>query len=565
MSRSKFILLLALTVLTLAGVGVFIWDGAGALANEDGATERLGRDEVMLLVMWTVATAAILLAAYRICRVMSVQYGGRLKERFDTLSQLIAAAEFSPNNGVLYLDTRRRILSASPMLLKIAGLSSDEMVGKSIEQAYSSKLARLLYELQDKATITKRAAAAEISDWLPYSPLSLGPVRVIATPCIDGDEILGFIFLFRSIAELRLTEESAQLHQQHYQVLLDTLNIGVGVFRPAVSPVDGGPDAYLIEANSALKKTFEGVSLPFNEPCSVVWPSFTSQPSLREGMGAVAAGSASYRCEFFSSVLCKHLVVNLASLPGNRILATFSDQTEHRLNENQVLQLNDQLQRTLGKQSAHLAFLMQDIEQVNAATADQVESVMEQAAPLIEALPQKEQAQAGALVQHLQHTLSQTLSYYEAGSLPYKENYLVYTAEIYKRVQEELGTRHPGIRFVAGRLPALVAAPKVMEQVMQRLLTRIARMPVTENPRIEVGEHNDFLNAGLYVAAWGFDTEDLFVEVPIMATNLDWGLSSDLELAIVRRMVVEHGGQLSLVATEDHRGFRVFFTIGTPA
>lgn len=32
-----------------------------------------------------------------------------------------------------------------------------------------------------------------------------------------------------------------------------------------------------------------------------------------------------------------------------------------------------------------------------------------------------------------------------------------------------------------------------------------------------------------------------------MATNLDWGLSSDLELAIVRRMVVEHGDRKSVV------------------
>lgn len=565
MNRYKFLLLLALVILFVSGVGVFIWDSLWGSAPPGADAKRWHYDERILLTMGAVSLSALLLSAYSFCRLLSLRQNGKLKRQFDTLSRLIASAEFSPNNGVLYIDHNRRILAASSMMLKLAGLEGDEILGKSFEQVFTSKFARLLFELQEKAMLTRRPAAAEISDWLPYSPLSLGPVRVIATPSIEGGNVVGFIMLLRSAAELKLTEESAQLHQQNYQVLLDTLNIGVAVFRPAVSPVDGGADAYLVEANAAFKKMFEGVSLPYNEPCSVVWPSYTSQPSLREGMVVVFAGGGNYRFDFFSSVLCKYLAVNLAALPGGHILATFSDQTETRLNENQVLQLNDQLQRTLGKQSAHLAFLLQDIEQVNAVTADQVQGALEHANRLIEKLPPDQQVEASALLAQVDNTLSATQTYYEAARLPYKDNYLVYTDEIFNKLQPKLTEKFPTVRFVTGKLPALVASPKVMEQVMERLLSRIASMPSVGAARVEVGEHTDFLSAGIYVAAWGFDTENLFVELPNLAQPLDWSLSGDLDLATIRRMVVEHGGQMSLVATDDGGGFRIFFTIGSPA
>ena len=207
MTRYQFLLLRALVILLVLGVGGFIWGslwGFDALSGADA--KRWPYDERILLTIAVVSLSALLLSAYSCC-LRSFLQNRKLKHQFDTLRRLVSLVECNPNNGVLYIDHNRRILAASSMMLKLADGSGDEILGKRVEQLFTSKLARVLFELQEKAMLTRRSAAAEISDVLPYSKLSLGLVRVIATPSIEDGDVVGLIILFRFAEELKLTEK----------------------------------------------------------------------------------------------------------------------------------------------------------------------------------------------------------------------------------------------------------------------------------------------------------------------------------------------------------------------
>lgn len=537
------------------GLSIRIASASGNYPEIPGAAFN-AEDQIHLLLT-VIGIGSLCLSFFCVAWVWRIQ---RHKEpaQFNALSRLITAAEFSKDSGIIYLDANRRILAVSQLPAQLATLAARKLVGKTVEQVYSSKFARLLYELQESAFATRRAASAEINDWSLYTPVRVGGVRVITTPSFVGDVLEGFVIIFRPTSEIRLTEDAAILHQQHYRALFDALTIGVAVFRPAICAADGGADAYLAEANEAFKNMFCGVSLPYAEPCSVVWPSFFNQPQLRAGLRAITNGEPTARCEFFSPVLGKHMDVGLSAFPGGKILATFSDQTEHRLNETQVLHLNDQLQQTLSKQRAQLMAVLADISFFNDAAVARLQTTLEKLEPAV-SVASNEKTQ-----EEVQHLMSQMVYYHEVVNLPYRESYLVSTAEVTNRLQLALSQQFPDIQWVIGKLPSLVASPTVIEAILHRLLECICRLPAGRAAKIEVGEQRDFLNTGLYLRGSGFDTTSLFVELPSTPASLDWTLTSDLDVAAARRMIAAHGGTLLLCGTENGADFQISFTIGAP-
>ncbi|KVP75292.1 hypothetical protein WJ93_07710 [Burkholderia ubonensis] len=483
---------------------------------------------------------------------------------FTNLNNVVSYAEFSVDSGILYLDADRKILSASQLPLRLASADADtDILGKRCDEVFPRKFSRLLEEIEEKAKTTRRPAAVEISDWSPYCSLTMGPVLVIATPAFQEGRFIGFAIILRSSHELRLAEESAIMHQQNYQLLFDSLQVGVAVFRTAVAS-DGGPDGYVTEANAAFKRHFEGLPLPYAEPASVVWPSFTSQDRLRDGVSQLLAGAPNFRCELFSPALGKHFEVSLSAMPAGRVLAMITDQTDVRIHEQQVLALNDQLQRNLTQQSEYLHSVLDDITHFHQAAADVAEAQLERVTQVVSDVPGST-SEVSAACSELYRVLNQVGRYHAAINLNYRDNSLVYPAEVVTRLLESLTNRYPDIAFNLGGLPAVVASHEVLACIIEQLMLTLATLPATdEAARIEVGGCGDFLSTGIYVAAWGLDYTPLFIEIPETMEPLDWTLTSDLTLAVVRRMVTEHGGSLSLGPTEDGLGVKLSFTVGTP-
>ncbi|KVP39755.1 PAS domain-containing protein [Burkholderia ubonensis] len=555
---------LAVVAAVTGGLSFVYSEAIPYLHNEFPSIRRV-HDERPYVINSVLSLASLLLSFFTFVQFSAFKRG--LKSgfgAFHNLNSVISSAEFGVDSGVLYLDEDRKILSASQLALRLSTVDVPaDILGKRCDEVFPKKFSRLLEELEEKAKTTRRPAAVEVSDWSPYCSLTMGPVMLIATPAFQDGRFIGFAILLRSSHELRLAEESAIMHQQNYQVLFDSLQIGVAVFRPAVAS-DGGPDWYVTETNVAFKRLLEGLVMPYTEPASVVWPSFLAQDRLRDGISQVLAGAPTYRCELFSPALGKHFEVSLSAMPAGRMLAMFADLTDVRIHEQQVLALNDQLQRNLTQQSEYLQSVLDDIINYHQAVTDVSEAQLERILGVVSDLPSgcTEINEACSELYRLLHYVSR---YHNTFNLSYRDNALVYPAEVVTRLLVSLTNRYPDITFNLGSLPGLVASPEVLTCIIEQLMVSLATLPRAEGAaRIEVGGHGDFLSTGIYVAAWGFDFTPLFIEIPEEMLPLDWTLTSDLNLAVVRRMVTEHGGSLCLGPSGDNLGVKLSFTIGTP-
>lgn len=482
------------------------------------------------------------------------------------LSRLISTADYMPDTGFLYLDARLRVLSASKLLIQLSEVETiAALEGRHIFDAYSAKFSELINSLIEKAKSARQLEALNVSDWTPYSSLGLGPAVLVVAPSYDRDEFVGASVIISSTQEIKSAEDAAAINLENYRVLFDNLPIGVAVFQPSVA-ADGGPDGYLVEANAAFQKTMEGIPLPYQEPCSVVWPSFMRQTELRKVLSDVMAGAKGLKSELFSPALGNHFEVVLAPMPSGRLLTMISDLTDAKLHESKVLTLNDQLQRTLAKQNEFLGGMLDDIHQFNQARSDMIEFQLERITDKLAEMSPAVAADVGEAVAALNRGLQQVLRYHNVSSLPFKDTSLVRPADIVSGLVTSIGARFPHVSFELGNLPSIVASEEVLSSILEQLLVSIASLPVSNPPaKIRVGYHSAFLDTGIFVAGWGFDTSPLLLEVPTEMQPLDWTLTSDLDIAPARCMVVRHGGKLCVGATEDGDGFALAFTIGTPA
>ena len=490
----------------------------------------------------------------------------KLIHRRSVVFDVINASDFAADTGLTFIDVDGRILASTKLMVDLAEKKrTDSIVGVRYHYIYPDNLARVLAELIEKAKYTRTVAAIDIPEWSGYTSLSIGPAVLYVTPSFEGDEYIGGIIVIRSTADVRTAENSSIFYQMHYNILFDTLPVGVAVFRPSIAP-DGGPDGYVLTANPALRKSVEGIALPFNEPCSVVWPSFIHQTKLRESISAALSGCDPVRCEFFSPALGKHMEVYLAQLPGGRILTMLLDHTELRMNEQKVLALNDQLQRTIHTQTEYVTRVLEDIQNFNQATADMVEMHLDELKQLSPRLPEQESAVVTEAACGLYQCLNQMLRYHNVAHLPFKDTVLVHPAEVVTRLLEPLGNRFPDVAFAIGSLPGVVSNREILSNIIEQLMVSLAGLPVETAPgRIEVSSRRDFLTTNITVSGWGFDTSPIFLETPAERQALDWTLTSDLDLATVRRMVVSHGGELFIGPTPDGVGVELSFSIGSPA
>jgi hypothetical protein len=338
---------------------------------------------------------------------------------------------------------------------------------------------------------------------------------------------------------------------------------GVSVCRLAVSS-DGGPDAYVVEANPAFKRMMDGLPIPYTEPCSVAWPSFTSHDKLREGIAKVTSGEQGYQCQIFFPELGKYFHVILAALSAGRFFLIFKDQTDVRSHEQQVLALNDRMQRNLACQRQYLTSLLDDIDHFHMAAGDISEAQLEQVAKVVPNVPPPWAEALSDACTELYRLTSQFTRYHTARSLPYQPTALVQPAEIVARQLETLENRFPDVKFHVGKLPAVVASQEVLTLIIERILVTLASQHHDEVASITVDSLGGFLTTGICVEATGIDCSKLFIEIPPDTQPLDWTLTSDLELATVRRMVTEHGGELFIGPAEHGEGVRLSVTIGSP-
>ena len=552
-------------VAAITGSLTFSYSEAIPYLHSEFPSIRRVHDERPYVIESILSLVALILSLFAISQIKAVKQGFKSGfGAFDALNDVITFTEFSPDTGLFFIDANGKILTTTQLPMRVAQVSSPaDMIGKRYDDIFLDKFIRLLEGLLEKSRTTRQPVAVEIADWAAYCNQALGPVILIAMPSFRDGQYVGHTIGFRSSSELRLAEESAILHQHNYQVMFDNLNCGVAVCRLAVSG-DGGPDAYIVEANQSFKRMMDGLPLPYTEPCSVAWPSFSSHDKLRQGIGRVTSGEQTYRCQIFLPELGKHFDVILAALTAGRFLLIFNDQTDVRSHEQQVLALNDRMQRNLSHQSTYLASLLDDIDHFHMAVADLSEAQLDRILKAVTNIEPPWAEEISQATTELYRVSSQFHRYHNALGLPYRATALVHPTEIVTRVLEKLENRYPDVKFFVRKLPAVVASPEVLTSIIERILVTLAGQPHGGAARITIEGVGGFLTTGICVEATGLTLTSLFLEIPADTQPLDWTLTSDLELATVRRMVTEHGGELLIGQAEHGEGVRLSVTIGSP-
>jgi PAS domain-containing protein len=568
MFKNSVTLQLALFLAVVAAITgglTFSYSEAIPYLHSEFPSIRRVHDERPYVIESIVSLVSLILSLFAISQIKAVKQGFKSGfGAFDALHGVLTSAEFSLDSGLFFIDVNRKILSSTQLPMRVAQVKSvADMVGKRYEDVFPPKFSSLLEGLEAKSRTTRQPAAVEISDWSPYCPHPIGPVILMAIPAFRDGQYVGHTIIFRSVTEIRLAEESAILHQQNYEVLFDNLQCGVAVCRLAVSG-DGGPDAYVVEANPGFKRMMDGLPLPYTEPFSVAWPSFSTHDKLRLGIAKVTSGEQSYQCQIFLPELGKHLDVTLAALSAGRFQLVLSDQTDVRSHEQQVLTLNDRMQRNLAHQSKYLTSMLDDIDYFHMAVRDVFEAYLDEVAQAAPKLPPPYGQTVSDACTKLYRVSSQFNRYHMARSLPYQATTLVNPTEIAKKLLETLENRYPDIRFQVGALPAVVASQEVLTSIIERILVTLASQRREAAARIVVDGVGGFLTTGVCVEAMGIDCTSLFLEIPPDTQPLDWTLTSDLELATVRRMVTEHGGELLIGPAAQGEGVRITVTVGSP-
>lgn len=568
MFKNSLSLQLAIFVAVVAAVSgglSFVYSEALPYIHSEFPSIRRVHDERPYVINSVLSFASLLLSFFTFLRFSAFKRGVKGGfGAFDTLNEVISHAEFTSSTGLAFIDADGRILSGSPLLVRLSNVKSAvDLIGKRHTDVFSKRFCRLLDDLEENAKTTRMPAAVEVSDWTPFCEHQFGSIMIVASPAYQGDRFLGLVISLRSATELRLAEESAIMHQQNYQVLFDSLGIGVAVFRSAVAP-DGGPDGYVTEANAAFKRLFEGLPLPYTEPASAVWPSFLEQDNLRDGINFILEGLPTFKCDLFSPLVGRHFAVELVRMPAGRVLALVSDQTEARTHEERALALNDKLQRNLAQQNEYVHEVLDDIAHFEQAANDIAESQLDRICQSVhkhaDSYPDITEACSS-----LYRMLNQMSRYHGVLNLQYQDAALVQPGEVVSRLLEPISNRYPHISFEQKAVSAVVASQEVLTSILEQLILSVTNLPIVDGtPRIQIGGYGDFLRTGLYVAGWGFDFGGLILEIPEKDQPLDWLLTSDLELAVVRRMVAKHGGVLSVAPTSDLQGVQLSFTVGNP-
>ena len=483
----------------------------------------------------------------------------RCTDEAELVRFLMTHADLGYGSGIVYLTADSNILALSRLPLRLAYEHRPQVdpTGLPLQEAFAPRLAEFFLRLQQQARLSRQPVAADIVEWTGYSAEAHGAVRVTASPAYGPGGYWGALLVFRNQGEVKHLQQVLQQSQQDYQVLFDGLPYAAAVFRPISGVVPGTTESLLLECNTPFRQLFEGLYEPPVTLVEFLRSHFIRVPQLRDAMAQLLTQGGRVRIEYFSTVVGRHLEVILAQLPRNRVLVLTLDHTEQQLYAEQVLQLNDQLRLTISREQARLAALTEERDRFIEAVSDQV-CVIAEGITTPQGSGQPE-------AQALQRVASQLMHYASVASLPFGQSELIATRELLPRLLAPRKTQRTDLDWELGALPAMMGSPAVLTQVLQRLfdvLEQLPRLESVKKARIRVTSWSQFLTSGLSLVAVGLDGSDLLLEVPDTPQPLDWTLSSDLELSIVRRMLITHGG--SLVVGAQAEGFAIRFSLGTP-
>lgn len=527
--------------------------------NEWPSIAQLHEEVYLLLLSKSIAFCLflgfLLFAVWR--PKIRTKLGDVLSISGGTLEYVFSNADLLGEKGICVKDSSLKILLCNSRILEPFGLTSDQVVGKKGRDLFPAYFVEKTEYIEKVVLATKKPQTIELlSGGHPIIQGHYTSIRLTAIPVYyPNDDFAGMFFVTENVSGMKKAELDNFTALSHYRRLISHLPVGVllceGWFRE-----DGRPQFKVLEANTAASKIYDEDKHAVGS-ISKKFLSFIDQdPTLQAGLAQIITRGEPFRHEFYHPYLGKTLSCIFAGMDSDKFIWLIYDVTDKNTTETQILQINDNLRRVKELQKRRLEILMQDTNMFMMTVTDLLQPPLEKISEVRDTLWMPQQSPITEAIDEIQDVLEKMLKYVNYSQVPLAKK-LTNMDEVVADLLMALQACPHEVGFKVEPLPQLITSHLLCHSIftctLQALVPFIAKGGI-----IRFSFDSTLIQPLVFVGATEIDETGLLLnEATSSWEDLDWGLTSNLELAQARRLAGKNGGSLKVrkVGEELQIGF----------
>lgn len=505
--------------------------------------------EEVHLVLVTKSIGLTILLCILLCAVWRPKLRSKIGDIFSvsggTLEYVFCHAGMLGDKGICVKDSSLKILLCNSRILTRFGLSADKVVGKLGRDVFPTYFVEKIEYLESVALATRKPQTIELLDAPPASGQDpSASVRVTAIPVYypKGD-FAGIFFVSENAASQKKAEFDNFAALSQYRKLINHLPIGVllceGWFEE-----DGRPQFRVLEANAAAHKIYEDEAQVAQAEPDKFMSFFEQDPALQAGLSRIITKGDPFKYEFHHPYLGKTLSCMFAGIDAKFIWLIY-DVTDKNTTETQILHINDSLRRLKEQQQQRLECLQQDTNMFMMTVADLLQPPLEKISEVNANLWMPQNCPISQAINEIQGVLEKMLKYVNFSQVPASKK-LINLDTVALELIETVKDRAPDVTFKVEPLPRLITSQLMCHSIFTCTLQALLPLASKECV-IRFSFDASSMQPLVFVAATGIDESGLLLQcAPSTWEDLDWTITSNLELAQARRLSSKNGGSLKV-------------------
>lgn len=479
-----------------------------------------------------------------------------------TLGYLLSRAEFAPGSGVCIKGDDGIILICNETMLRPFRLTQEQVLGRRVTDVFPPHIAAAFMQVENRARETRSAATLDLKRRDDVPDEGISAIRIVVTPIFYDETpsaLAGYIILTRDITEIKLIEQAAFKSRMDYRHLMDNAPIAIEICRFLPSTGDNLPDFEVLETSAAGLPIVEETRLQGGISVFGQFPFLLKNQELLAVLRSIRDGGPPASLKLHWESIGKTFECHYASFGESSFTVMAIDITDSLQSEDQVLRLNDQLLRTRAEDSASMQALLGDYNTFMHAVVERVQEPLALLRNNTHHIPLNGKRAYQDATLELQNTMERMLRYANASMLPFTPGLLDLNITADQLIAN-LSRIHPGVSFHASPLPVLRTSEPVFRSLLGSLLSLV--IDDRADQAIQLFAESRFMDTLICIGPIPRSCPVLgsmsdLDEYPEW-TELGWDMSENLDLALARRLIAYHGGQLmfrSLGAGCTHIGF----------
>lgn len=511
-------------------------------------------DEVYLLLVSKSIGLSLLLSFLLFavwCPKFRTKIGDLLSISGGTVGYVFSHADLLGEKGICVKDSSLKILLCNSKILEPFGLTADQVVGKRGRDTFPPYFVEKTEYIERVALATKKSQSIELLDeGHPGVKGNYTSIRLTAIPVFyPNDDFAGMFFVTENISDMKKAELDNFTMVSSYRRLLSHLPVGV-LLCEGWFTTDGRPQVKVLESNAAAKLIYEEDQRQAGSSTETLLSLIDQDPALQVGLGHIITRGEPFRHELYHPYLGKTLNCLLAGLGDEKFIWIIYDVTDKNSTESQILQINDNLRRVKELQQRRLECLMQDTNMVMMTVADLLQPPLGKISEVTSNLWMPQQTPITQAVNEIQGVLEKMLKYVNYSQVPMVKK-LTNMDEVVADLLMTWNGGQQDVEFKVEPLPRLITSHLLCQSIFTCTLQAILPC-ISKGGVVRFSFDSSLMQPLIYVAARNVNEAELLLDdAPANWEDLDWTITSNLELAQARRLAGKNGGSLKIRKVDD--------------